>query len=163
GERMVLLASMVHVLGLVGGLLNGLHNGVELVIPERLTADGILAAAAAGGTPTTILGGPFHAELLTAVTEPPALPQLGRMGVARGVPAGFAGKYGVPLGTMYGMTEVGMIATDLDGTSWPSVQPAYGIEVRVADGELQVRRPASPYVGLVDPTRFAGGWLHTRD
>ena len=32
GERIVLLASMVHVLGLVGGLLYGLHAGVELVV-----------------------------------------------------------------------------------------------------------------------------------
>ena len=44
GERVVLLASMVHVLGLVGGLLYGLHAGVELVVPERMTVDAILDA-----------------------------------------------------------------------------------------------------------------------
>ncbi len=26
-----------------------------------------------------------------------------------------------------------------------------------------MRRDESPYVGLVDPTRFVDGWLHTRD
>jgi acyl-coenzyme A synthetase/AMP-(fatty) acid ligase len=35
--------------------------------------------------------------------------------------------------------------------------------VRVVDGELQVWRPTSPYVGLVDETRWVDGWLRTRD
>jgi 3-hydroxy-4-methylanthranilate adenylyltransferase len=168
GERVVLLASIVHVLGLVGGLLHALHAGVELVFPERLTADGILAAVAGGAEPTTVLGVPFHAELLLAVPEPPRLPSLRRMIVAGelvrpGVPERFAARYGVPLGTMYGMTELGVIATDLDGTNWPSVVPAAGMQVRAEDGELLVAMPASPYLGLSDPTRFADGWLHTRD
>ena len=57
---------MVHVLGLVGGLLYGLHAGVQLVFAERLTAEGILAAVAGGPEPTTLLGVPFHTELLAA-------------------------------------------------------------------------------------------------
>jgi acyl-coenzyme A synthetase/AMP-(fatty) acid ligase len=35
--------------------------------------------------------------------------------------------------------------------------------LRVADGELLVKMAASPYIGLTDPTRWADGWLHTRD
>jgi acyl-coenzyme A synthetase/AMP-(fatty) acid ligase len=168
GERMIVLASVVHVLGLVGGLLNGLHAGVELVFVQRLTAEGILAAVAEGTKPTTILGVPFHAELLTAITEVPDVPQLVRMIVAGelvrpGVPGRFTEKFGVPLGTMYGMTEIGVIATDLSGTEWPSVQPTYGIEVTAESGELRIRMAASPYIGLVDPTRFADGWLRTKD
>jgi acyl-coenzyme A synthetase/AMP-(fatty) acid ligase len=168
GERVVLLASMVHVLGLVGGLLHGLHTGIQLVLPERLTAEGILAAVAASPAPTTVLGVPFHAELLTAVPQPPPLPQLVKMIVAGelvrpGVPGRFTARYGVPLGTMYGMTEVGVIATDLLGTNWPSVAPVHGMDVRAQAGELQIRRPASPYIGLSDPARFADGWLRTKD
>ncbi|KAA2257280.1 acyl--CoA ligase [Solihabitans fulvus] len=168
GDRVVLLASVVHVLGLVGGLLNGLHAGVQLVFPQRLTATGILAAVAEGDAPTTILGVPFHAELLATVEDPPALPQLVRMIVAGelvrpSVPPAFTARYGVPLGTMYGMTELGVIATDLSGTHWPSVAPAHGMDVRVAAGELRIRMPASPYLGLSDPTRFADGWLRTKD
>jgi acyl-coenzyme A synthetase/AMP-(fatty) acid ligase len=168
GERVVLLASMVHVLGLVGGLLHALHAGVQLVLPERRTADGILAAVAAGPAPTTVLGMPFHAELLAAAPAPPPLPQLVKMIVAGelvrpGLPAGFADRYGVPLGTVYGKTEVGVIATDLFGANWPSVVPVFGMEVRAESGELQIRRPASPYLGPADPTRFAEGWLRTGD
>jgi acyl-coenzyme A synthetase/AMP-(fatty) acid ligase len=168
GERVVTLASMVHVLGLVGGLLHGLHAGVTLVFPERLTAEGILATVAAAPEPTTILGVPFHAELLASVTDPRPLPQLVRMIVAGelvrpDVPGKFLARYGVPLGTMYGMTEIGVIATDLSGTDWPSVRPTHGIEVSADSGELRIRMAATPYIGLADPTRFADGWLRTKD
>jgi 3-hydroxy-4-methylanthranilate adenylyltransferase len=167
GERMVLLASIVHVLGLVGGLLHCLHAGLRLVFPGRLTAAGILAAVAAGEQPTTVLGVPFHAELLAAASPPP-LPMLTRMVVAGelvrpGVPESFSAGYGVPLGTMYGMTELGVIATDLSGRHRPAVRPAPGMATRVAGGELLVRMSGSPYIGQVDPTRWSDGWLHTRD
>jgi acyl-coenzyme A synthetase/AMP-(fatty) acid ligase len=167
GERMVLLASIVHVLGLVGGLLYSLHAGLQLVFPDRVTADGILGAVAGGERPTMLLGVPFHAELLASATAPP-LPALTRMVVAGelvrpGAPDAFTARYGVPLGTMYGMTELGVIATDLYGRLRPAVAPAPGMNLRVADGELLVQMAASPYIGLVDPTRWSDGWLHTRD
>jgi 3-hydroxy-4-methylanthranilate adenylyltransferase len=166
GDRIVVLASMVHVLGLVGGLLHSLHAGVELVFPDRLTADGIRAAVTAGTEPTMVLGVPFHAELMTTGGAP--LSPLRRMVVAGELvrpwlPAKFAAAYGVPLGTMYGMTELGVIATDLSGRNAPAVAPAPGMSLRVAEGELLVRMPASPYIGLIDDTRWADGWLHTRD
>lgn len=165
GERMVVLASVVHVLGLVGGLLRGLAAGVPLAFADRLTGDGILAAVGADPRPTTVLGVPFHAELLMAAAD--AAPANLRGAVVAGelvrpgLPEAFRARLGVPLGTMYGMTEVGVIATDLDGTLYPSVRPT--LPVRLAGGELQVRRESSPYVGLSDPTRWADGWLHTRD
>lgn len=167
GHRIVLLASIVHVLGLVGGLLHSLHAGVELVYPDRVTADGIRTAVAWSGRPTMLLGVPFHAELLAAAPGE-RLPQLTRMVVAGelvrpGVPGSFSSGYGVPLGTMYGMTERGVIATDLDGSRWPAVAPAPGMTLRVEDGELLVATDVSPYIGLVDPTRWADGWLRTRD
>ncbi|MGB2567231.1 class I adenylate-forming enzyme family protein [Micromonospora citrea] len=168
GERIILLPSMVHVLGLVGGLLYGLHAGVELAPPERLGGDAILAAIRAQDTPATVLGVPFHIGLLASTRADGPLPQLKRMTTGGElVPAAtaqaFADRFGVPLGNMYGMTEVGVIGTDLYGRHRPSIMPAPGIEVREVGGELQVSCPASPYVGLSDPTRWADGWLHTRD
>ncbi|MGW2547540.1 class I adenylate-forming enzyme family protein [Kitasatospora sp. NPDC001574] len=168
GERVVLLSSVVHVLGLVGGLLNSLHAHAPLTVPDRMTAAGILATVADDDRPTTVIGVPFHAELLAGAAGPPALPQLRRMVVAGelvrpGLPAAFTERYGVPLGTMYGMTELGVIATDLDGTLNPAKQPVEGMGLRLVNGELQLRTAASPYPGLDDPTRWADGWLHTRD
>lgn len=168
GERIVVLASMVHVLGLVGGLMYGLHTGATLVLPERLTGDGILGAVAADTTPATVLGVPFHIGLLNSVIETPHLPQLKRMTTGGELVPGaattaFDDKYAVPLGNMWGMTEVGVIATDLFGEHRPALMPAPGLQVRAVDGELLVSRPQSPYIGLVDPTRWADGWLHTKD
>jgi len=168
GERIVSLASMVHVLGLVGGLLYGLHAGVTLAIPARMTAEGILATVAESPQPTTLLGVPFHIELLASVHQPPKLPQL--MGMTTGgelvraaVRDSFVDRYDIRLGNMYGMTEVGVIATDLFGEHRPAVMPAPGLAVREVDGELQVSARVSPYLGDQDPTRWSDGWLHTRD
>lgn len=167
GDRIVLLSSIVHVLGLVGGLLHSLHARTELVFPDRLTADGIQAAVTAGSAPTMLLGVPFHAEMLTVGPRP--LPQLTRMVVAGelarpGLREAFTAGYDVPLGTMYGMTELGVIATDLAGEHSPALAPVPGMVLRVADGgELLVKMAASPYVGLIDDTRWTDGWLHTRD
>ncbi|WP_203910660.1 class I adenylate-forming enzyme family protein [Rhizocola hellebori] len=168
GERVVLLASVVHVLGLVGGLLYCLHAGVELAIPERLTVDSILKLIAASDKPTSIIGVPFHIELLASVENPPALPQLKRMTtggelVRAEVYQRFTDRYRVPLGNMYGMTEVGVIGTDLFGENRPSIMPAPGITVREDEGELLIAMPESPYIGLTDPTRWVDGWLRTKD
>ncbi len=168
GERVVVMASMVHVLGLVGGLLYGLHAGVRMEVPPRLTAESILATVAADTVPVTLLGVPFHIELLASVAEPPPLPQLigmttGGELVRAAVHEAFTNRYQVRLGNMYGMTEVGVIGTDLFGTHRPSIAPAPGIEIQAVDGELRIRRDASPYVGLSDPTRWADGWLNTKD
>jgi acyl-coenzyme A synthetase/AMP-(fatty) acid ligase len=168
GERIVSLASMVHVLGLVGGLLYSLHAGVQLTIPARTTAVGILSAVAADERPTTLLGVPFHIELLASVLRPPPLPQLTGMTtggelVRPDVYAAFVNRYGVRLGNMYGMTEAGVIATDLFGRHRPAVLPAPGVTFREQDGELHLALPASPYLGEQDPSRWSGGWLHTRD
>lgn len=166
GEAIVLLASIVHVLGLVGGLLHCLHAEVELIFPDRLTVDGIRGAVSFSEKTTMILGVPFHAELLSA--DPRPLPQLSRMVVAGEltrpwVPGAFTAGYGVPLGSMYGMTELGVIATDLSGGLAPAVAPAPGMRLKVEAGELLVAMPASPYIGLVDESRWVDGWLHTKD
>ncbi|WP_406194090.1 long-chain fatty acid--CoA ligase [Kitasatospora sp. NBC_01560] len=169
GDRVVLLSSVVHVLGLVGGLLNSLHARAPLTVPERMTAAGILAAVGAEpARPTTVIGVPFHAELLAGVAAPPQLPLLRRMVVAGelvrpGLPEAFTARYGVPLGTMYGMTELGVIATDLTGRLHPAKQPVAGMDLRLVEGELRIGTAASPYPGLDDPTRWSDGWLHTRD
>lgn len=168
GERTVVLASIVHVLGLVGGLLYGLASGAQVVLPRRQTVDGILKAVAAGSEPTTILGVPSQAAVLAAAQTPPQLPQLRRMItggelVKAAVRDRFIQGYGAELGVMYGMTEVGVIATDLTGATRPGLTPAPGMRVRVEDGEILLGLPATPYVGLADPSRYVDGWLRTKD
>ncbi|WEH32310.1 class I adenylate-forming enzyme family protein [Streptomyces sp. AM 4-1-1] len=168
GERTVVLASIIHVLGLVGGLLYGLAAGSQVILPARHTVDGILKAVAAGEEPTTVLGVPSQAAVLAAARNPPVLPQFHRMItggelVKADVRERFTRGYGAELGVMYGMTEVGVIATDLTGADRPGLTPAPGVRVRVEDGEILVGLPESPYVGQTDPARFVDGWLRTKD
>jgi acyl-coenzyme A synthetase/AMP-(fatty) acid ligase len=168
GERVVLLASMVHVLGLVGGLLYCLPTGVQLVLPRSLSTDAIVAAMAGGTEPTTVIGVPFHIDFLTVAGHRARLPQLSRMTVGGElvhpqVRQSFLNRLQVPLGVMYGMTEVGVIATDLAGEHWPALTPAPGMTLREESGQLLLATEASPYVGLVDPGRWVDGWLYTRD
>lgn len=168
GERTVVLASIVHVLGLVGGLLYGLASGTQVVLPARQTVDGILKAVAAGDEPTTVLGVPSQAAVLAAAQNPPRLPQLRRMItggelVRPDVWERFTHGYDAELGVMYGMTEAGVIAADLTGATRPGLTPAPGMRVRVEEGEILLGLPESPYVGPSDPTRFVDGWLRTKD
>jgi acyl-coenzyme A synthetase/AMP-(fatty) acid ligase len=168
GERVVLLASMVHVLGLVGGLLYCLRRGVQLVLPRSLSTDAILAAVAGGAEPATVIGVPFHIDFLTVAGHWAQLPRLKRMTVGGElvhprVRQAFLDRHQVPLGVMYGMTEAGVIATDLAGDTWPELAPAPGMALREEAGQLLLAAEASPYVGLVDPTRWVDGWLYTRD
>jgi len=168
GDQVVVLASMPHVLGLVGGLLHSLHAGVEMVVPQHAGTDGILRCLAGATAPTVLLGVPSQAELLASVPDPPRLPLLQRMVtggelVSDALWHRFADRYRVRIGNMYGMTEAGVIATDLLAEHRPALRCAPGHELRVSGQELLLRTPAPPYVGLVDPTRWADGWLHTRD
>ncbi|MFB9465406.1 class I adenylate-forming enzyme family protein [Streptomyces cinereospinus] len=168
GERTVVLASIVHVLGLVGGLLQGLAAGSEVVLANTQTVDGVLNAIAAGDAPTTVLGVPSQAALLTASQKPPRLPQLRRMIVGgemvrTDVWERFTRNYHADLGVMYGMTEVGVIATDLTGSTRPGLAPVSGMRVRIEDRQILLGLPASPYVGEADPARFVDGWLRTKD
>jgi 3-hydroxy-4-methylanthranilate adenylyltransferase len=169
GDRIVVLGSLIHTYGLIGGLLYGLHAGAEVVVPDQLTSNGIIDAIAAGSAPTTVLGVPVHMELLAATGGRDALPQLAGAVSAGEVirpelPAAFAERYGVPLGECYGMTETGLIAMDVAGAHRPAVgPPAPGVEVRLDGGELLVACPESPYLGQVDEARWVDGWLHTRD
>ncbi|WP_308117992.1 class I adenylate-forming enzyme family protein [Streptomyces buecherae] len=168
GERTVVLASIVHVLGLVGGLLSGLAAGSQVVLPRTHTLDGIVRAVATGEEPTTLLGVPSQAAMLAAAGAPPRLPRLRRMIVGGelvkpGVRERFTRAYGAELGVMYGMTEVGVIATDVSGAHTPGLVPVHGMRVRIEDGQILLGLPASPYVGRTDRTRFVDGWLRTRD
>ncbi|MFF7752086.1 class I adenylate-forming enzyme family protein [Streptomyces sp. NPDC007971] len=168
GRQVVSLASLTNVLGLVGGLLNSLHTGAELVLPRQTGTEGILRCLAAAGSPAVLLAVPSQLELLARVSAPPPTP------LFEGAITGgellrdelwnsFADRYGVRIGTMYGMTEAGVMATDLSGAHRPELTPAAGHEFRVEDGELLLHRPESPYLGATDPGRWADGWLRTRD
>jgi acyl-CoA synthetase (AMP-forming)/AMP-acid ligase II len=104
------------------------------VLPPGAQAREVLAAAADTGA-HAIFGVPVHFDLLSRAGELPTLPNL-RLAVSAGeiLPAStyerFAARFGLPISPVYGMTEVGVIATDLTGEHPPPVvgRPAPGID-----------------------------------
>ena len=76
----------------------------------------------------------------------------------------FVDRYGVRLGNMYGMTEVGVIATDLFGAqpARRAAGPRPG-RPRGGRGTARVACRSRRTSGEQDPSRWSDGWLHTRD
>jgi 3-hydroxy-4-methylanthranilate adenylyltransferase len=176
GETVLLLNSVAHSLGLIGGLLHALRVGATPVLPTRHRGRDILRLAAARRA-DAMFGVPFHYRMLGSTGNVARLPRL-RLAVSGGdllagdVHDRFVERFGTPVGEAYGMTEVGIIAADLTGRHHPAVgPPAPGMEVRVVDGELWVRLDRSPYLsghgvdeaGRAAADRYADGWLRTFD
>jgi 3-hydroxy-4-methylanthranilate adenylyltransferase len=168
-DRLLLLCSPVHTWGLFGGICYGLAAGMPVLFASAQHG-GAIAGAASRLDATAIFGVPTHFELLADVARPPSLPRL-RIATSAGmITTGqaadrFLRQIGLPLGQVYGMTEVGVVTADLTGRYRPpSVgRPAPGIELRVSDGELQIRLDRSPYLTDDGVDRFADGWLRTFD
>ncbi|GLZ32251.1 long-chain-fatty-acid--CoA ligase [Lentzea sp. NBRC 105346] len=169
GERVLLLNSTIHSFGLVGGLLHGLNSGATTVFTPKLQPEALLRTLVDQEI-NAVFGVPFHFDLLSRARHVPALPSL-RLAVSGGerltaeVHQRFLDRYGVRIGQAYGMTEVGIIATDLAGEfPLPAVgRPAPGVPVSVVDGELRIGLPATPYLQQDEKVRFADGWLRSFD
>ncbi|AXI77273.1 class I adenylate-forming enzyme family protein [Peterkaempfera bronchialis] len=170
GERVLLGNSLTHSFGLIGGVLHALGAGATLVFTTNAQPRAMLSTLAASQA-NVLFGVPFHFELLTRVPEPLPLPAL-RIAVSGGealrpeVYEQFHERYGVRIGQAYGMTETGIIATDLTGALEPPAvgHPVPGTQVRVRAGELEVHTDISPYLYAGDiASRYADGWLRTHD
>ncbi|WP_405775478.1 acyl--CoA ligase [Streptomyces sp. NBC_01390] len=168
GERVLLLNSVIHTMGLVGGILHGLNSGAQMVFPSHMRADTLVETARATES-SAIFGVPVHFALL-ARSSPGAVPSL-RLAVSAGelLPLGiwtrFRERYGLPISPVYGTTETGIIAADLTTGSEPPVvgKPTAGMEVDVVKGELRVRMESTPYLWSDRADRFRDGWLRTFD
>jgi 3-hydroxy-4-methylanthranilate adenylyltransferase len=167
-DRVLLLSSHVHTLGLVAGILHTLRSGAALLWSQTVQPHHVLDAASRLAA-TAIYGVPFHYELLASTAAGGPLPGL-RVAISGGEPLRpetyrrFEERYGVRIGQAYGMTEVGMIAADLVGCFPLTAGPvAEGLEVEVAGGEVRVRVDRSPYLRPLDPSPYRDGWLRTFD
>lgn len=169
GEKLLLLCSPFHTWGLIGGILYGLEHGVPVVFPESpLPVDAIRAARTTQAA--AIYGVPLHFQLLADADEPGDLPNL-RLAVSAGemlqpsLRDRFRQVFGCPLGAIYGLTEVGLVAHDLQGRhALPAVGTAApGLDIRVRDELLEIALPVSPYLTDDGVPRYVDGWLRTFD
>ncbi|GAA3567243.1 hypothetical protein GCM10022222_58990 [Amycolatopsis ultiminotia] len=169
GDTVLLLNSIIHSLGLVGGVLHGLNAGVRIVFSRSAQPRGVLDVVH-GEQADALFGVPAHFALLAATTDAAVPPRL-RLAVSGGellaaeVFTRFRDRFGVRIGQAYGMTEVGIIAADPAGRhDPPAVGPAVaGLRVRAEAGELHVHTGESPYLLDDGVARFRDGWLRTYD
>ncbi|MFE0363126.1 class I adenylate-forming enzyme family protein [Streptomyces griseoaurantiacus] len=169
GERLLLLSSMAYSFGLIGGVLHSLRTGVSLHFSGSTQPRELLRLLAEREI-HALFGVPVHFDLLSRVGRPGGLPSL-RLAVSGGEPlrpevfTRFEEAFGVRIGQAYGMTEAGIIATDLTGRAAPPAvgTPAPGMRTEVADGTLRVRLPEDPYLHADRSGRYADGWLDTHD
>ncbi|MYW02257.1 class I adenylate-forming enzyme family protein [Streptomyces sp. SID3343] len=169
GERVMLLNSVMHNMGLVTGVLHSLAAGTTLIVPPTLRPAEVVRLMAKTEA-SAVYGTPVHYDLLARIEGRPELPHL-RLAVSGGerVPHDtferFGEHFGLPICPVYGLTEIGLIAGDLSGTSVPPRLglPVPGVEVKVQDEELFVRMKQSPYLYDEHADRFANGWLRTYD
>ncbi len=169
GERVMLLNSVMHNMGLVSGVLHALAAGATLIVPPTLRPAEVVRMMARTET-SAVYGTPVHYDLLSRIGSLPELPAL-RLAVSGGerVPGEthdrFRERFGLPISPVYGVTEFGLIAGDLSGAAVPPQlgPPVPGAEVKVFDGELFVRMERSPYLYGEHTDRFADGWLRTYD
>jgi len=169
GDRLILLNSVIHTMGLVSGVLHALNAETTVVLPPSMQPSDVLRVAAETKA-CAIFGVPLHFDLLCRAKNTPDISSL-RLAVSAGEQLSletyerFRYLYHLPISPVYGTTEVGIIASDLAGTHPPpSVGvPAPGIDVKVVDQELYVRMDRSPYLYIDRSGRFVDGWLRTFD
>ncbi|WP_035804584.1 class I adenylate-forming enzyme family protein [Kitasatospora mediocidica] len=169
GEQVLLLSSLAHSFGLIGGVLHALAVGATLHFSARLRPHDLLRVMAERQV-DAVFGVPVHYDLLSRVAAPPPLPRL-RLAVCGGemlapeIFERFEERYRLRIGQAYGMTEVGIIATDLTGRDAPPAVglPAPGILTAVVDGTLRVRLADDPYLHADLDGRYVDRWLNTRD
>lgn len=168
GDRVVLLNSIIHTMGLVGGVLHGLNSGAQMIYPSKMRAGTILDVARATQA-TAIFGVPLNFALLARFGDS-SIPSL-RLAVSAGeqlpltVWSNFKRAYGIPVSPIYGTTETGIISADLsNGCMPPAIGWATdGLDVDIDNGELRVRLEQTPYILSDRPDRFEDGWFRTFD
>ena len=116
---------------------------------------------------------PTEYRMLAKRTELRPLPALRRM-VSAGEPLNpevidaFRSALGLEIADGYGQTETGQVTGNLDGEpvrEGSMGRPLPRIDLRIAEGELQVRAASCPtfFSHYVDGERFAGEWWQTGD
>ncbi|MFD9698055.1 class I adenylate-forming enzyme family protein [Lentzea sp. NPDC059081] len=170
GDTAVLLASFAHMYGFFAGMMHCLNTGAVLRTPRRMSPQAILTAAHAAPGRATLLGVPFHLDLLTAL--PPRdrpLPAVERFVCSGDVLSpslreSFTRLYGAPVGQLYGMTETGLIAASPDSSVGRGVgRLVPGVIGKFEDGELCVALDSDPYLFRPDLRNWQDGWFHTGD
>jgi len=169
-DAVLVLPSIAHSYGLIGGTLAPLSRGGRAILWDRFAPEEV-AGLIRAERPTLLYGVPFvYRALATApVGNPEDLASL-RVAFSAGAPLprdvddGFALRYGRRIAQNYGTTEAGVISIRLEWT--PELQGSVGRPVRhrtvtIVDGRGKAFAPGRGSVGgvIVESPALARGYL----
>lgn len=169
GDRVLAAVPLAHSYGLEHGLLIPLSAGCTTLLCDGLDLPSVAAAWRAG--PTTFPAVPSMLELLlrSELDKNDSLRRVYTAGapLPAGVGTAFEHTYGVAVGQVYGMTEIGSVTyRDPSRDAMDTVgRPTRGVAMKTdADGDLLVRSPSmlTRYADDVTPTD-ADGFFRTGD
>jgi acyl-CoA synthetase (AMP-forming)/AMP-acid ligase II len=146
-DRMVMASPMTHITGLLQGFMIPARVGAAAVLMEKWDAAACVDLIDRTGATYMAGATPFLRELLVALGERTPLRQYCCGGAA--VPPALirsAQDRGIAAYRIWGMTEVPTATTaneldPLDHRADTDGRPAPGVELRIVDGEIQVRAP----------------------
>jgi crotonobetaine/carnitine-CoA ligase len=147
-DNVFLPTPLAHAVGALTDLSMALHTGCRLTVAERFSPAGFWGQVAASGATVSIL---FPAHLNLLMETEAAAPARGdtslRLVITHAWHEAFRERFGVELGTVWGMTETGALSVGGDpgepGGDGFGGRPMAGVDVRIVDEHL---RPAPPGV-----------------
>ena len=183
-DRLLLVLPLHHVHGVINGLCSALAVHATCEMPASFDASAVWDRLASGEVTVFTAVPTIYHRLLTAweAADEPARRRWSDG--ARGLRLMMSGSAALPVQTLerwreitghtllerYGMTEIGMaLSNPLTGERRPGFvgQPLPGVEVRLVDGELEVRGPTvfKEYWQRPEETlaAFHDGWFRTGD
>ena len=183
-DRALLVLPLHHVHGVINVLGCAIAAGASLEILPQFDAESVWERLASGEISVFSAVPTIYRRLIDAWDAASAGVQRARSSGARRARLMMSGSAALPVGTLerwreitghtllerYGMTEIGMaLSNPLRGERRPGFvgTPLPRVEVRLADGELEVRGPAvfREYWQRPDETAaaFRDGWFRTGD
>ena len=167
-DRVLAAVPLSHSYGLEHGLLAPLWAGCTTVVCAGLDLPAVSAAWHGGATVLPAVPSMLEGILRGDLRPSPTLRRVYTAGapLPPSVANDFHARYGIAVGQVYGMTEIGSVVVHDPRRDAPGTvgRPANGVSLRVdGDGELLVRSPSmlSRYVG--DTLTLQGGHFPTGD
>lgn len=168
-DVIMILSPITFSYGLMSALLPSLYIGAGIIMPSIRTND--IISSILKYKVSVIYGVPYHYNLLQSTYDGTSK-QANLSSLRACISAGerltidvfnlFKNKFGVKIGQLYGMTELGLISVDFKGEYCDSVGVPL-VSLQLKDNHIFVEQEYSPYIYNMDESLYTSPWLKTGD
>ncbi|MFB5763587.1 class I adenylate-forming enzyme family protein [Paenibacillus medicaginis] len=166
-DVVMILSPITFSYGVMSALLPSLYMGASIVLPTIRTKD--IVSNIKTHKVSMIYGVPYHYMLLLATSDGDIKDFSSlRACISAGerlnedIHEQFENKFGIRIGQLYGMTELGLIAVDLEGKSKNSVGVPL-LPIKIEENQIFVEQQHSPYLFTQAESLYVKPWLKTGD